>query len=345
MLHCWGAADPQPLLQPTPSSCTVAEFGATCSPTPCILQPAPLRRAVGSMGFTHWKGLNPSLTISSMGALLPSLLGHTVDLPVMSFPAPPSHWGWGFCSHRCSWCQPSSYQSSPTLQSILLEFSFFFIPGVLGKGCCEHLSVIIAFNEAAREGEGARFQRKWRPPASAFSHPAGCWQDLGCDAVAWELDPCRAGAGRAAGSPMGQHLLQRAAWSFSTCSWILLQPAAWTFAIRRWDPCNLQPGPFATCSLNLCNLKLEPLQCAAGSFATCCNPTPEGMLFPPLLLFSPAIPKADCSSSPRNQGLICSLFFDSQTAPAIPSSLGHRAWSTASSQALGHDHSYAIHTH
>lgn len=129
VLHCWGAADPQPLLQPTPSSCTVAEFGATCSPTPCILQPAPLRRAVGSMGFTHWKGLNPSLAISLMGALLPSLLGHTVDLPVMSFPAPPSHWGWGFCSHRCSWCQPSFYQSSPTLQSILLEFSFFYPRG------------------------------------------------------------------------------------------------------------------------------------------------------------------------------------------------------------------------
>lgn len=177
------------------------------------------------------------------------------------------------------------------------------------------------------------------------------------------LPPCRLLAGsRLRCCCVGAGSLQSWGWAccrlthgpapFATCSLVLfnlqldpLQPAAWTFAIRRWDPCNLQPGPFATCSLNLCNLKLEPLQCAAGSFATCCNPTPEGMLFPPLLLFSPAIPKADCSSSPRNQGLICSLFFDSQTAPAIPSSLGHRAWSTASSQALGHDHSYAIHTH
>ena len=155
------------------------------------------------------------------------------------------------------------------------------------------------------------------------------------------LPPCRLLAGsRLRCCCVGAGSLQSWGWAccrlthgpapFATCSLVLF---------------NLQLDPFATCSLNLCNLKLEPLQCAAGSFATCCNPTPEGMLFPPLLLFSPAIPKADCSSSPRNQGLICSLFFDSQTAPAIPSSLGHRAWSTASSQALGHDHSYAIHTH
>lgn len=164
---------------------------------------------------------------------------------------------------------------------------------MLGKGCYEHLGVIIASNEAAREGEGARFQRKRRPPASAFSHPAGCWQDLGCDAAAWELDPCRAGAGRAAGSSMGQHLLQPAARSFSTCSWILcnlqpaslqseagtlatcnqvlLQPAARSLATCSLNLCNLLPAPFPICSLNLCNLgswdpcnvQLGPLQPAA----------------------------------------------------------------------------------
>lgn len=59
---------------------------------------------------------------------------------------------------------------APINQAYPFGASFLiFIPRVLGKGCCERSDVIIASNGAAGEGEGARFQRKQRPPASAFA--------------------------------------------------------------------------------------------------------------------------------------------------------------------------------
>ena len=122
---------------------------------------------------------------------------------------------------------------APINQAYPFRASFLiFIPRVLRKGCCEHSGIIIASNGSAREGEGARFQRKWRPPASAFAPalppPGFLAGSPATTLAAWEPALCRGLQSPGSHQPP---VLGDAGWS-----------VAWGLP-REGIRCNVQLGP------------------------------------------------------------------------------------------------------